>query len=217
MTTEEKAKAYDIIIQRVSELYEAGTTLTREQMEYLFPELGESDDEKMRKFLLSYFKFRLSHSDIYINNTMWEGVKVSDIINYLEKQKDISESKAYEILSKKGFVIIERELYNELCEKEQKPVEWSEVDSIMLDSILAVIEEWESNQSEKEKEYYGATPKADWLKSLRPSWKPSKDEERLINTSISFLKDFADKGYENAVECIDWLKSKLNGNSINYD
>ena len=46
-----------------------------------------------------------------------------------------------------------------------------------------------------------------------PHWKPSEDEERLINTSISFLKDFADKGYENAVECIDWLKSKLNGNS----
>jgi len=49
--------------------------------------------------------------------------------------------------------------------------------------------------------------------SSQPSWKPSEDEERLINTSISFLKDFADKGYENAVECIDWLKSKLNGNS----
>ena len=50
-----------------------------------------------------------------------------------------------------------------------------------------------------------------WLKSLRPKphWKPSEDEERLIKTSISFLKDFADKGYENAVECIDWLKSKL--------
>ena len=32
------------------------------------------------------------------------------------------------------------------------------------------------------------------------------DEERLIETTISFLKDFADEGYENAVECIDWLK-----------
>lgn len=52
---------------------------------------------------------------------------------------------------------------------------------------------------------------SDILDILRPhpSWKPSEDEERLINTSISFLKDFADKGYENAVECIDWLKSKL--------
>lgn len=40
-----------------------------------------------------------------------------------------------------------------------------------------------------------------------------KDEERLIKASISFLKHFADNGYENAVECIDWLKSKLDGNS----
>ena len=147
MTTEEKAKAYDIIIQRVSELYEAGTTLTREQMEYLFPELVESEDEKMRKFLLNYFKFRLSHSDIFINNTMWEGEKVSDIINYLEKQKDISESKAYEILSKKGFVIIERELYNELCDKaeqkESKPVKWSKDDEEMLNRILYRLNDWD--------------------------------------------------------------------------
>lgn len=52
-----------------------------------------------------------------------------------------------------------------------------------------------------------------FIDSLQPHWKPSEDEVRLINTSISFLKDFADKGYENAVECIDWLKSKLNGNT----
>ena len=53
-----------------------------------------------------------------------------------------------------------------------------------------------------------------WLKSLRPHWKPSdEDEVRLINTTISFLDDFKKKGYENAVECIDWLKSKLNGNT----
>lgn len=34
-----------------------------------------------------------------------------------------------------------------------------------------------------------------------------RQDERLIETTIAFLKDFADKGYENAVECIDWLKS----------
>lgn len=66
-------------------------------------------------------------------------------------------------------------------------------------------------------------PDADYMISFKkrieelsfdnPSWEPSEDEERLIKTSISFLKDFADKGYENAVECIDWLKAKLNGNT----
>jgi len=36
----------------------------------------------------------------------------------------------------------------------------------------------------------------------------SKDDERLRKTTISFLKEFADKGYENAFECIDWLKKQ---------
>jgi hypothetical protein len=36
----------------------------------------------------------------------------------------------------------------------------------------------------------------------------NKDNERLRNTTIAFLKDFADKGYENAVECIDWLEKQ---------
>lgn len=34
----------------------------------------------------------------------------------------------------------------------------------------------------------------------------SKDDERLRKTTIAFLKDYADQGYENAVECIDWIE-----------
>ena len=36
----------------------------------------------------------------------------------------------------------------------------------------------------------------------------NKDDERVRKTTIAFLKDFADKGYENAVECIDWLEKQ---------
>lgn len=36
----------------------------------------------------------------------------------------------------------------------------------------------------------------------------NKDDERLRNTAIAFLKDFAEQGYENAVECIDWLEKQ---------
>ena len=36
----------------------------------------------------------------------------------------------------------------------------------------------------------------------------NKDDERLRKTTIDFLKDFADKGYENAVECIGWLEKQ---------
>ena len=34
------------------------------------------------------------------------------------------------------------------------------------------------------------------------------DDERLRKTAIAFLKDFAEQGYENAVECIDWLEKQ---------
>lgn len=36
----------------------------------------------------------------------------------------------------------------------------------------------------------------------------NKGDERLRKTTIAFLKDFAEQGYENAVECIDWLEKQ---------
>ena len=36
----------------------------------------------------------------------------------------------------------------------------------------------------------------------------NKDDERLKKTAIAFLKDFAEQGYENALECIDWLEKQ---------
>ena len=100
--------------------------------------------------------------------------------------------------------------------------EWSEEDEKRIKQLIYDTEHIRAEYEKRKKELgesfndeliKDCDEQIDWLKSLRPSWKPSEDEERLINTSISFLKDFADKGYENAVECIDWLKSKLNGNT----
>lgn len=34
------------------------------------------------------------------------------------------------------------------------------------------------------------------------------DDEKLRKTTIAFLKEYAEKGYENAVECIDWLEKQ---------
>ena len=35
-----------------------------------------------------------------------------------------------------------------------------------------------------------------------------KNSSRIRKTIISYLKEYVDKGYENAVECIDWLKEQ---------
>lgn len=48
----------------------------------------------------------------------------------------------------------------------------------------------------------------DWSKFTAPWYKQDKDDERLRKTTIAFLKDFAEQGYENAVECIDWLEKQ---------
>jgi len=45
---------------------------------------------------------------------------------------------------------------------------------------------------------------------LFPELKESEDE-RLRKTTIAFLKEYAEKGYENAVECIDWLEKQGKG------
>lgn len=96
------------------------------------------------------------------------------------------------------------------CLAQMKPAEWSEEDDKIRRNLMSLLANLRGNGI-KEETYQKYYP---WLKSLRCHWKPNdEDEVRLINTSISFLKDFADKGYENAVECIDWLKSKLNGNT----
>ena len=54
MNTEQKAAAYDEALERATQKWECGL-MTREDLEELFPELAESEDEKIRKELVKYF------------------------------------------------------------------------------------------------------------------------------------------------------------------
>ena len=45
-----------------------------------------------------------------------------------------------------------------------------------------------------------------WLeKQGKSKW--SEEDEKIMKGAVSFLIEFKNKGYENAVACIDWLKS----------
>lgn len=81
MTQEEKAKAYDNIIQRVTELYETRTVLSMEQMEHLFPELRESENERIRKDIIKCVKEQIRQGN-YLN------INGNKALAYLEKQKE---------------------------------------------------------------------------------------------------------------------------------
>ena len=73
MTEKEKAEAYDKAIERAKKLYDNG--ITKE----IFPELNESEDERIKKAIIEFFE---SEDD----NTTYSLVRKKDIIAWLEKQ-----------------------------------------------------------------------------------------------------------------------------------
>ena len=83
MTQEEKAKAYDEALERASAAYKDNDRHLKATLERIFPELKESDDEKIKNAILNHLK------------KMWEncqddvcGVHVEDAIAWVEKQQD---------------------------------------------------------------------------------------------------------------------------------
>ena len=73
MTEKEKAKAYDEAIERAKKLYSNGIA------EEIFPELKESEDERIKKAIIEFFE---SEDD----NTTYSLVRKKDIIAWLKKQ-----------------------------------------------------------------------------------------------------------------------------------
>ena len=148
MIEKEKAKAYDEAIERAKKLGIA---------EEIFPELKESEDEKIRKEIISILR-----------NAYWTSNRnrFNKLVAWLEKQGD------------------KDKLIQELGEYKVKYTQ-------------EVLEKYITSMS-------------------------NKDDERLRKTTIAFLKDFAEQGYENAVECIAWLEkqgktSPILSNSLNTE
>ena len=84
MTTEQKAKAYDELLIRAKQIYnKENDVLIMHTIEDLFPELCESEDERIRKWCISHFRecFRVTKNNVeyqeYLNNK---------VIPWLEKQ-----------------------------------------------------------------------------------------------------------------------------------
>ena len=71
---------YNAALQRARELHEAGNALTKRQMEIVFPELRESEDERICKWLVDYFT-EIGENWIHRDFTCGQ------ILAWLEKQK----------------------------------------------------------------------------------------------------------------------------------
>lgn len=80
MTTEEKAKRYDEALNWMRELYPGLHGATKEDAEHYFPELRESEDERMLRKLIDHLDW---HSDNRLTKEECDELRA-----YLEKQKE---------------------------------------------------------------------------------------------------------------------------------
>ena len=90
MTEEEKSKAYDEALSRAKECYVDGLSLhqpAKDVIEHIFPEIVESEDEKVRKALIELVKCQERSGYTLLNN-----ISTSSMLDWLDKQKPIDDT-----------------------------------------------------------------------------------------------------------------------------
>ena len=186
-------------LEEAKRLYETANADQKYVLESLFPEIRESEDEKIIKML------------VYIVNITPATVAVKNrqtLLAWLEKQGEQKECtplfRVGDTLKKKGkeytfivdriqggfyhcdhnkgaFFPIEEQDSWELVE--QKPAEWSEEDEYCRHQLIVFCENCMVQDA-------GAKRCAHWLKSLkdRYTWKPSDEQIRPLEYTIDYFK-----------------------------
>ena len=118
-----------------------------EALKEAYPELAESEDERIRKRLIEYFEgFRMGNAEV-----KWEGLNVQEVLVWLEKQKEQKHpngcftcdeyKKGYEEGRRNGFTAGYNKAMKEVEQKEQKPVvthgETYHVDTLGTQQVIA--------------------------------------------------------------------------------
>ncbi len=155
MTREE---AIDIIRKNIPHLGIGATEMT-DALNELVPELRESEDERTRKELLYHIQ---SEIDTYDN-----------MISGDYDSRDKEDKKVHSML-KRAKAYLEKQ-------KEQKPAEWSEDDEAHRKSIISTIEMCMKDCERANVVLDCYENDIAWLKSLRPSWKPSEEDKKILH------------------------------------
>lgn len=117
MTIEEKAKAYDGALERAKHVKLTNTKENVAAAEYIFPELAESEDERIRKELIDIIKRSYEIGGFTLNNKELR----DKYIAYLERQKE--QKFADETMEEKDRI---DSAFTKMMEKEQKPTSFNE-------------------------------------------------------------------------------------------
>lgn len=205
LSIEQKAIRYDEILARAEGANlpyykEDIMSKVKEFVDYLIPELKESEDERIRKEIISALKFA-NVKGVYDKHIAW-----------LEKQRDkdklIQELGEYkvkytqEVLSQHLEKQSEQNLDNSAknCKDEQKPKEKTKIYDSMDDLIAdALIEEIEGSELDDRGKYN----RIHWIESHRQKHTWSEEDIKMFVNIKACLRN-ANKDYSREV---DWLKS----------
>lgn len=190
-------KAYKDSIERATQKWECGD-ITREDLEYIFSEFVENEDESIRKALIELVK--QSRDILYPSNQKsmlaWLEKKgeqnLKFIIGDTIKKKSTGDivticeidlkNREYR-LSNTGFIPFKYEYLWELVE--QKPVEWREEDMERYESCLKRLGTGNPAQPE--------TFNSKWFREhcrSQPHWKPSEEQMNSLYETIVQTKGY---------------------------
>ena len=211
MTIEEKAKAYDKVVSKLRDFISQGVNplITRADVQDFFPELKESDDEKIRKTITAVIGCYDSE------NSYFKEVSKKKCIAWLEKQGRIIKEnlllpfKEYDKLmesinrqKKEGYEAGYKQGLID-SKSDQKPAEWSKDDEDNLNSAIYYI---------RREPYraYDVEPIVEWLRVLKDrvqqEW--SEEDEKAIGIiEIALRHPYDMDGKWDREFASNWLKS----------
>ncbi len=181
-------------------LERARTKLTNEVAADIFPELAESGDERIRKFLTKCVK-----ENMFVKSFMVDGFDKDEVLAWLEKQ---GEQKSAEVRTTGCWNV---------QDIEQKPAEWSEEDEKMLESIIEEVRytgDFPDYPTKEEDELYDeCLAKVDWLNSLKDRVQPqpkqewSKEDEAFYQRLEQIVCKVDIEAFQSDRDLHSWLKS----------
>ena len=221
MKTEEKAKKYDEALEWMREVYPTLTGAAKEDAEHYFPELKESEDEKIRKEIISFLQDDIDRINCRVSGD-YDDRDEDDIehqnwckkaIAYLEKQKEAN--KAIETVEKIDKYIDEH-LANAHDMKDSNPEKkyyrgWDDALGIIAAILQDVYSEEKKKEQNSEDEEYSDFTIYHPLKNGKGNYECIPYSFYGSLTSFSEDKDLIDflrTCFYTEEECNEWIKQQ---------
>ena len=184
LSIEEKAKRYDEAIERAESIYNETaipSATTKGICTYIFPELKESEDERIRGNIIATIH-------LYYGEPLEDEAK--EMIAWLEKQGEHSKfingiQVRDKVTRNEDGVLVNLSQLNRVANKqgEQKPSEWREEIEAAISLLKYIAEEQEKDYCQHNAN--ALRKAAQYLESIRPqnTWKPSEEQIEALESA----------------------------------